>query len=89
MIYQQVKHLIDNNMVKRVRENYNIIISISHSYSVNSVFLFCLACNPNPCQNNGVCAGSTNDGTAKCTCVGGYSGDICDVPAAGKTFNYQ
>ena len=43
-----------------------------------------LACNPNPCNNGGTCADANADGTAECTCAGGFSGDTCDIPA-GKT----
>ncbi len=42
-------------------------------------------CNPNPCLNGSTCADV--DGLAECTCAGGYSGDICDIPPAAMGYN--
>ena len=45
--------------------------------------LFCLIyldindCEPNPCQNGGVCVDGNNDHT--CNCVTGYGGDNCEI----------
>jgi alpha-tubulin suppressor-like RCC1 family protein len=39
------------------------------------------ACAPNPCQHGGTCTRDPDDAlTAWCTCVGGYSGEICATP---------
>ena len=46
--------------------------------------LFNLACVPNPCNNGGSCTDANADGTAECTCTGGFSGDTCNTPP-GKT----
>ena len=43
------------------------------------------ACKPNPCQNGGTCADANDDGTPECTCVGGFSGDRCDIPTGNGT----
>ena len=51
------------------------------------MFLACTESN-NPCLNFGTCSDADGDHTAECACVGGFSGDICVVPA-GKTFNCQ
>ena len=50
-----------------------VAISIFHDYSMP----FYLACDPNPCNNGGTCANT--DGTAECTCAGGFTGDRCDT----------
>ena len=46
------------------------------------------ACVSSPCLNSGSCADADNDGVPECTCVGGFSGDTCEVPA-GKNFYYS
>ena len=34
-------------------------------------------CEPNPCQNDGLCLPG-KDGSFTCQCVDGYSGDVCE-----------
>ena len=34
-------------------------------------------CDPNPCQNGGICTDGINSFT--CSCEDGYSGDTCDI----------
>ena len=42
-------------------------------------------CSPNPCSNGGTCNNNSNPYT--CSCMFGYSGDICDINSyEGKNF---
>ena len=34
-------------------------------------------CNPNPCQNGGICQDGINSHT--CNCISGYDGDFCEI----------
>ena len=37
------------------------------------------ACEPNPCQNDGVCTDLGGMGAYECTCSAGFKGDDCET----------
>ena len=55
-----------------------LLLLFTYSTTVDSLLFS--ACSPNPCKNGGTCADPNDDGIPECTCVGGFSGDICDTP---------
>ena len=57
-------------------------ISVVYLYIIVSMLF--IACTPNPCLNGGTCADADEDGTAECACSGGYTGNTCATPPAGK-----
>ena len=50
-----------------------------HLYIVHVItHLFTDPCQPNPCQNNGLCSAAL-DGTHSCVCRTGFFGDNCQI----------
>ena len=50
----------------------------------SNAFIY-LACNPNPCNNGGICTDADANGTPECNCAGGFTGATCDTAPAGNT----
>ena len=42
-------------------------------------------CNPNPCLNGGQCTGEGQ--TYTCECVGGFTGNTCEIGMSTKTMS--